>query len=208
MITPRDVLAYWFEPAATTEQELMEQIRRWFMGGPALDAEITRRFGAAVEAAVDGGLEDWMATPDGRLALVILLDQLTRNVFRDQPRMYAGDARAQRIAVASLSDGTAETLGYVERVFMTMPLLHAEDLELQDRLASLVDALAAEAPPLYRKMAAMHSEQSTKFRAVIARFGRFPHRNALHGRATTDEEAAFLVDWHQKGPPKDAPVRS
>lgn len=185
----------------------MARVRRWFLGGPALDAEITERFGAAVEAAVEGGLESWMTTPRGRLALVIVLDQLTRNVFRDQRRMYAGDARAQRIAEDSFSDGTAEKLELIERLFLSMPLLHAEDLALQDRLASLTDTFEAEAPPLYRPMVAMHREQSSKFRAVIARFGRFPHRNQVLGRDTTPEEAEFLVDWRKKGPPKGAPAQ-
>lgn len=98
-ISPGDVLAFWFEPRPTTEGELMASVRRWFMGGPAMDAEVTERFGSAVE----GGLEDWMERAEGRLALILLLDQLTRNVYRDQPRMYAGDARAQQIALASFA---------------------------------------------------------------------------------------------------------
>jgi uncharacterized protein (DUF924 family) len=206
--TPAEVIEFWFGPPATTDEEVMASIRRWFAGGSAVDVEITERFGAAVEAAVAGGLEDWNATADGRLALVILLDQLTRNVYRDQARMYAGDPRAQAIALESFADGTAEKLGFVERVFLSMPLLHSEDLALHERLAEIVDALEPEAPPPYRKMAAMHREQATKFRGVIARFGRFPHRNEILGRATGPEEAELLADWHVKGPPTGAPVRS
>jgi uncharacterized protein (DUF924 family) len=204
-ISPPEVLSFWFDPPADSDEALMEKIRRWFMGGPAMDAEVSERFGAAVEAAVEGGFEDWMDSAEGRLALVILLDQLTRNCYRDQARMYAGDARAQQIALASFADGTAEQLGFVEQLFLSMPLLHAEDLQLQHRLAELSARFEAGAPPLYRTMAAMHREQSAKFTSVISRFGRFPHRNAIHGRDTTPEETEFLRDWATKGPPSGAP---
>jgi uncharacterized protein (DUF924 family) len=204
-VSPEDVLAFWFGAPPTDEPQLMARIERWFRGSEAFDREVVARFAEAVRAAVDGRLDGWRETARGTLALVILLDQFTRNVFRDRPEMYAGDARAQEIALEAFDDRTADELGYVEQLFLSMPLLHAEDLALQERSVEIVRTLAPSAPPLFAAMAAMHLEQSTKYRAVIARFGRFPHRNALLGRAATSDEMAFLADWDSKQPPAGMP---
>ena len=203
--SPEDVLDFWFGTAPADEGELTAKIRRWFQGGDAFDREVVGRFTNAVGAAVAGTLEAWRASPRGRLALVILLDQFTRNVFRGTPRMYAGDARAQALALEAFADGTADPLPFVEQLFLSLPLLHSESLAHHDREAEIARALAPTAPPLFRPMAAMWLEQSAKYRGVIARFGRFPHRNALLGRASTPEETEFLVDWEAKAPPEGMP---
>lgn len=202
MPTASDVLDYWFGEPARSEPELMEKISRWFMGGPALDREVNERFGGALDAAIAGQLDDWADAPRSRLALVILLDQLTRNRFRDDPKMYSGDTKAQQLAVRSFEDGTADKLELVEKLFLAMPLLHAEDLALQQRAGVIGAALREEAPPLYEKMLAMHHEQTQKYTEVIRRFGRFPHRNAILGRESTPEEIEFLRDWADRAPPK------
>jgi uncharacterized protein (DUF924 family) len=205
IVSPDEVRAFWFGAPITSEEEAMARIPRWFTGDATFDREVTARFGPTVEAALEGRLDDWAATPPGRLALVIVLDQLTRNVFRDQPRMYAGDPRAQQLALQAFADGTAAALAPVERFFLSMPLLHAEDLGLQRRLGEISAQLAREAPPPLARFAAMHQEQSAKYTSVIERFGRFPHRNQLLGRVSTPEEVAFLADWAEKGPPTGAP---
>jgi uncharacterized protein (DUF924 family) len=205
MTAPEDVLAFWFGGPVQDEGDLMARITRWFRGGDSLDREIVTRFGDAVRTAVDGGLEDWRRTPRDTLALVLLLDQFTRNVFRDDPRMYMGDARAQRIALEAFDAGMADDLAYVERIFLAMPLLHAESVTLQERSVAIARTLAADAPPLYAPMAAQHLEQSAKYHDVIARFGRFPHRNALLGRPSTPEEVVFLADWESKRTPAGMP---
>lgn len=205
-VSPEDILEFWFGTAPADEQELMAKIRRWFDGGEALDREVVTRFADAVAAAISGGLDDWAASPHGRLALVILLDQFTRNVFRGTPRMYAGDARAQALALEAFDDGPVDELGFVEQLFLSLPLLHSESRMHQEREWAIARALAAKVPPLFAPMSAMHLEQSAKYRGVIARFGRFPHRNALLGRASTPEEIAFLADWEAKAPPAGMPA--
>jgi uncharacterized protein (DUF924 family) len=203
--SPEEVLEFWFGDAPQDEHELMAGIVRWFRGGDAFDREVVRRFAVAVDAAVRGGFEGWQSTPRGRLALVILLDQLTRNIHRGSPRTYAGDARAQALALEAFADGSAGELGFVEQVFLSLPLLHSESLAHQEREAEIARMLAAKAPALFEPMAAMLLEQSAKFRAVVARFGRFPHRNALLGRMSTPEEIVFLMDWDAKRPPAGMP---
>ena len=180
----------------------MTLARRWFQGGEAMDREVIPRFGAAVELAVSGGLDAWERSPRDRLALVLLLDQLTRNVFRGQARMFAGDARAQVLALGSWDDGSAGTLSFAEQSFLTMPLVHSESLAHHEREAEIARVLAARATGPWPLFASMRLEQSAKYLAVIRRFGRFPHRNAVLGRSSTPDEVAFLADWDQVAPPQ------
>ena len=199
-----DVLELWFGKPATTTEEYGKKIRRWFMGGPALDAELRERFGSLVERAIAGELDAWATTPRGRLALIVVLDQFTRSIFRDTPRMYAGDAKAQALALDGLDRGFDEQLGFEERQFLGMPLAHAEDLALQERSVTEMNALVADAADFHKPLIAMGVEQSRKYRDLIAKFGRFPHRNKLLGRTNTPEEEAFLVDVEAKMRPAGA----
>lgn len=205
MTTPDEVLQFWFGEPARDADEVMAKVRRWFRGGPEIDASIRERFAAAVEAALAGELDGWAEDARSRLALVLLLDQFTRNVYRGDPRTHAGDEKAQELALDAFERGLDRTLSYVERVFLSMPLMHSEHLSRQQRLGDIVTQMVPEAPREFRQMAAMHAEQSAKYTAVIARFGRFPHRNELLGRVSTPEEEEFLKDWEQKGPPRGGP---
>jgi uncharacterized protein (DUF924 family) len=202
--TPEDVLSFWFDPPAVDQAGVLHKVRRWFQGGPDMDREVIERFGTTVEAALGGRLDEWTITSRGRLALVLVLDQLTRNVYRGDPKTYSGDPIAQRLALEAFDRGLDRELAYVERVFLSMPLLHSEDPSHQARVREIVDSLAPTAPAEYRQLAAMHVEQAHKFGELIERFGRFPHRNEILGRASTQAEQAFLVDWAQKGPPTGA----
>ncbi len=202
--TAEEVRAFWFGEPATNEAALMAKVKRWFMGGPEMDADVRARFGPTVEDALAGRLDGWTDPIRDRLALVIVLDQFTRNVFRDDPKTYAGDAKAQALVVGALDQNLDAELPLPDRLFFTMPLLHSESLPLQQRGAALAKTIAASAPPLYAKMCGMHLEQTAKFTDVIARFGRFPHRNAILRRTSTPEEEAFLKDWSEKGPPAGA----
>lgn len=206
LATADEVLDFWFGPPATTEAEVMAKAQRWFAGGKALDREVGERFGETIEAALAGRLDGWAATPRGRLALVIVLDQLTRNAFRGEPRVYAGDSRAQTLATEAFDAHLDESLSAVERLFLSMPLLHAEDIGLQRRSRELARSIATRAPALYAKGIAMHLEQADKYLGVVTRFGRFPHRNATLGRKSTPEEEAFLIDWPAKAAPMGAPA--
>lgn len=203
-VSPDEVLEFWFGAPATDQPQLMAKVKRWFQGGPEMDREVIDRFGASVEAAMRGELDAWAETPRGRLALVLLLDQFTRNVFRGQARMYAGDAHAQALALEAFDGGSAKELAFVEQLFLSMPLLHSEDLEHQRRERAIALELAANAPEPYPAMCRMHLEQTAKYTGVIERFGRFPHRNEILGRASTPEEIAFLADWAEKAPPSGA----
>ena len=199
-----EVLDFWFGTPATTAEEYGKKVKRWYMGGPALDAQIRERFAPLVERALAGELDAWAETIRGRLALVLLLDQFPRSVYRNDPKSYAGDARAQTLALEALDRGLTEDLGIAERNFFVMPLMHAESLVLQERTVIEMEALAASAPDWQKPGLAMGVEQARKYRDIIARFGRFPHRNAVLGRTSTPEEEQFLVDWQAKMAPSGA----
>ncbi|MCB1887839.1 MAG: DUF924 domain-containing protein [Rhodocyclaceae bacterium] len=180
--TPADVLTVWFggEPHAPR--------RQWFAKDPAFDREIARRFGDTVELALAGGLTDWNAGPTERLARLIVLDQFTRQIHRGSARAFAGDPLARAEAIALLDAGQDRALTPLQRVFVLLPLEHAEDLPLQQRAVAGFAALADQAPDLagYRDYAHRHL-------AVIERFGRFPHRNRDLGRRSSAAERAFLA---------------
>jgi uncharacterized protein (DUF924 family) len=201
LATPEEVLSFWFGRPATSEAELMTRMHRWFRGGAELDEEVARHFGPTVEAALRHDLDGWASTARGRLALVLLLDQMTRSLYRDDPRAYTGDAHAQALSVEAFDCGTHRELGFVERMFLAMPMVHAEDFALQERVAQLATELAAGAPPEYRVVGAMALEQTAKYFGVIRRFGRFPHRNTILGRTSTPEEVEFLKTWAEMQPP-------
>jgi uncharacterized protein (DUF924 family) len=179
----RDVLDYWFGAPGSPEHGHEREL--WFTKRAATDDEIRGRFGALIEAALHGDLETWRATPRGTLALIVLLDQFTRNVFRDTPRAFAGDAQALAMASALVERGDDRQLSLHERAFAYLPFEHAESMPLQDQAVALFTRLADDGYPGPLPWAIRHRE-------VIERFGRFPHRNEILGRASTPEEAAFL----------------
>lgn len=170
-----EVLDFWFRELTPAQ---------WFDGGEAIDTAIRERFGGRVEQALAGTLDGWAESPRGRLALVILIDQFTRNVFRGEARAFSGDAKAQKLIVSGIDAGDDKVLTLSERQFFYMPLMHAEDMALQERSVALFQALADEAAGI-RAFARGH-------RNVVSRFGRFPMRNAALGRADTDAEWAYL----------------
>jgi uncharacterized protein (DUF924 family) len=196
-----NVLSFWFGSPATNEDE-MTRIRRWFRGGAPMDEEMARRFGPAVEAALRHDLDGWAATARGRLALVLLLDQMPRSLYRNDPRGYAGDAQAQALSAEAFDRNMHRELDFPERMFLAMPMAHAEDVALQERVVRLANELAANALPAYPVMSAMMVEQTTKYLGIIRRFGRFPHRNTILGRTSTPEEIEFLKTWAELQPPK------
>lgn len=187
-----DVLSFWFGDSAGDAASMGMKFKRWFVGGADFDREIRERFGATVERALSGALDPWVQSVRGRLALIVALDQFTRNIFRDDARAFSGDARAQRLSLEALDAGLDGELNAVERFFLMTPLAHAEDLPLQERSVAEAERLVNEVSDWQRSFFAKGVEQRRKYREVIARFGRFPHRNAVLGRASTVEEEAFL----------------
>jgi uncharacterized protein (DUF924 family) len=194
--TPAQVLEFWLGDGLDKDWPTQDLGKRWFGGGAELDADIRARFGAAVQEAVAGGLRDWEQKPLTRLALVILLDQFTRNVFRGKPQAFAGDARAQRLVLQTLAAGEDLELPWAGRVFLYMPLMHAETLALQDECVARFTRLQADAPDSLKQRLQGNLDFARQHRAIIARFGRFPYRNAALGRDDTAEEQDFLL----KGP--------
>jgi uncharacterized protein (DUF924 family) len=188
------VLFDWFGPLGLGGLPAPAKRQRWFQGGAAVDAELRERFGAEVEAALAGRLEAWAATPRGRLALVILLDQFPRNIFRGTPRAFAGDPHALRHAQAAVAAGEDTRLMSIERQFLYLPFEHAEDPAQQARSVALFERLAEQATPALREGLEEALDYARRHRVVIERFGRFPARNAALGRTSTPEERAFLVE--------------
>lgn len=178
---PRDVLDYWFgsdgHPQAARDF--------WFRKSSATDSEIRDRFGASIELALGGALDSWRRDLEGRRALILLLDQFTRNVYRDTPRAFAGDPAALALARGVVASGEDRSCGPYERWFIYLPFEHSESLADQEESLRLFGELAREGEPGPLEWAQKHFD-------VIHRFGRFPHRNEILGRASTPEEAEFL----------------
>lgn len=180
----RDVLDFWF--GAPGSQMHGRSRPEWFRKDAAFDDEIRRRFSALHAAAALGERERWRESPDSLLALIVVLDQFSRNLYRDDPRAFSQDAHALGAAQQMIANGWDRDRLPVERMFAYVPFEHAEDLATQDRAIALFAPLEAFAET--KGMVVW----SQKHRAVIERFGRFPHRNAALGRASTPEEVAFL----------------
>ena len=179
------VLDFWFGRAGTPGHA--QERPEWFVTNTAFDAEIGQRFGALIEQACAGALRGWMDAPPAALARILLLDQFTRNVYRDTPRAFAGDALALEAACRLVSQAQDETLAPLQRAFVYLPFEHAEDLPAQQESVRLFTRLSAGHPGIEGML-----DYALRHREVIERFGRFPHRNAILGRPSTPEEAEFL----------------
>ncbi len=188
-VTPEDVLRFWLGPPGSSP---LENATKWYMKDEGFDREIEARFGAALEHGAEGALDGWKTSPRGRIALVILLDQFSRNVYRNQPRAFAQDSRARSIALEAIAAGDEASLTVVERTFLYMPLEHAEDVELQRQCVSKFERLRDDAPPELRKFAESGLDYARRHADIIERFGRFPHRNVILGRTSTPDEIEFL----------------
>jgi len=186
--TAQDVLDFWFGPPADPGYLLTRP--QWFRKDEAFDAQVLQRFGPLIEQALVGGIDHWVAPPLAALpalARVIVLDQFTRNAFRGTARAFAGDALALQTARALVASGLDRQLSGVQRQFAYLPFEHAEDLAHQHTAVQLFTQLGRDEPALGGLL-----EWARRHHDIVERFGRFPHRNALLGRASSDEETAFL----------------
>jgi uncharacterized protein (DUF924 family) len=174
VVSPDEVLAFWRAAGP----------KKWFTKNDAFDAEIAARFLPTYVAAADGQLGEWEASADGALALLLVLDQFPRNIFRNSARAFAADALARAVADRAIARGFDQDAKDEERSFFYLPFEHSEVLADQERCVALARA-TGNADTL--KWAELHAE-------IIRRFGRFPHRNAALGRTTTAKEQAFLDD--------------
>ena len=188
-----DVLRFWLG-AYPLDGAAMQRVQaQWFQKDEAFDAELRRRFQPTLAAARAGRLDGWADTPEGRLALLIVLDQFTRNACRGLPDSFAADARALALALQGLERGHDAAVPPMARIFCYLPLEHAEDAGMQARSVALFQALrdAPQAEP--KAFFDRTLDYARQHQAVIERFGRFPHRNAILGRASTPDEAAYLA---------------
>lgn len=192
-IGPEEVLTFWFGDMDGPDRAVAQrQAGLWWSKDEAVDNRIRERFESALQAAADGRLSQWSATPEGWLALIVLTDQFPRNIHRGTPEAFAFDARAREVAREGLDAGRDQSLRPVQRVFAYLPLEHAEDLGLQREAVERFTALAAQVPPEDREAFDGFLDFARRHLEVIERFGRFPHRNAILGRESTAAELAFL----------------
>ncbi|WP_027795494.1 DUF924 family protein [Paraburkholderia acidipaludis] len=185
----RDVLDFWFGAPGSPEYGTARKM--WFRKSEAFDARLRERFGVLLDAACAGELDAWAATPEGTLALVIVLDQFSRNCHRGTPRAFAADGRALAMArrlVASGEDRRLPTLYH--RVFAYLPFEHAESMDAQRESLRLFGELRGELR--HDPQGKSYYDYAARHASVVERFGRFPHRNAQLGRASSEAELAFL----------------
>lgn len=181
-----EILDFWFGARVSPERGTVRVV--WFRKDPAFDEEMRRRFTALHAQAARGELDDWHSAPESLLALVIVLDQFSRNLYRDDPRSWSQDERALAFAKLALARGNDARIGPIERLFLYMPFEHSEDLEDQERAVSLMASLEA-----FGETRGF-TQWAQKHRDVVKRFGRFPHRNDALGRESTPEEIEFLKE--------------
>jgi len=192
-ILPEHVLDFWFGPSGSSAEIAGRQRTLWFGKSPENDQAVIDRFADTLVAAAAGHLNHWTSTPRSRLALVIVLDQFPHHIHRNQPQAFATDAQALTLSLNALATGEAQHLTPIEGVFLYLPLEHAESLAMQDRSVALYEALAHDAANDERALFDGFLDYARKHRDVVLRFGRFPHRNAILGRPSTEDELEFLT---------------
>jgi uncharacterized protein (DUF924 family) len=190
--TRDELLQVWFGTDIDDARVGASQAGLWWGKSPDNDEMLAGRFGAAASAAAAGALDHWTGSPRGRLALILLLDQLPRVIHRGSAAAFAEDEKARRIASRGLESGADRLLRPIERAFFYLPFEHSEDRSDQDRSVELFRELVAGVPEGWREIFEGYLDFALRHREVIARFGRFPHRNAVLGRRSTPEEVAYL----------------
>jgi len=194
-----DLLLFWFGPRPYTAAGVQQHSRLWFGEPhapeliPQTDELIRERYGGLVLAAEQGELASWESSARRRLALILLLDQFSRNIYRDTPRAFAQDFQALSLTVSGMQLGADATLDPVERLFFYMPLMHAESLDVQEESVAAFRRLLQEAPADLRPTFQSHLDYAVSHRDTIERFGRFPGRNQILGRDSTPDELEWLA---------------
>jgi len=186
------LLQWWFGTADTPNEVAAQQGGLWFGKRDSQDREARERFADLVDQALAGGLTEWTQRPEGWLALVLLLDQLPRMIYRDTPAAFSGDLRAQQLVAQGIAADFDRQLPAIQRVFIYLVFEHCEHLAVQNEAISRFADLLAEQPQAQREVFADNLDYAERHQKIISRFGRFPHRNAILGRESTPEEVAFL----------------
>jgi uncharacterized protein (DUF924 family) len=190
--TPDAVLDFWFGAPCTAAAVTARQRPLWFGKSAANDQIVVERFAKTLVAASAGRLDHWANTPRGRLALIVVLDQFPHHIHRGHGQSFACDARSLELALGMIQRGEDARVTPIERVFVYLPLEHAESIAMQDRSVALYEKLAHEAAAAEHGLFDGFLDYARKHRDVVARFGRFPHRNELLGRPSSPEEIEFL----------------
>jgi uncharacterized protein (DUF924 family) len=202
---PEDVLGFWFPDLTGADHvRLAGQFEWWFRGGA--DQTITERFADLTDRAAHGELDDWSRSARPRLALILVLDQFSRSLYRNTSRAYAQDAKARELTISGIANGHYDALDTPwEKTFFFMPLGHSEELSDQELAVRLAQEVAADAAPQFRKALEHSASQARGHCEVIRRFGRHPHRNAVLGRRSTPDELEYLANEqlvHTRSVPK------
>jgi len=193
-MTPETILDFWFGSDADDAMVAKQRSDLWWTKNKATDDEIRHRFENYVILADSEQLKDWLTTPRGRLALIILCDQFPRNIYRDTARAFSCDEKALTWCIEGLERKIDRELRPIERVSFYLPLEHAEFIEPQDLSVKYFRELVLEVDPEQKTLFEGYLHYAIQHRQIIERFGRFPHRNKLLGRESTEEETAFLKE--------------
>ena len=186
------ILDFWFAPKESDTAAIDSRMELWFGTDQEVDQELDERFGSLLKQAAAGELDDWAATPEGRLALIILLDQWTRNIHRGSSAAFEHDRKALSLCVEGVNRGDHKHLDPFQQAFMFMPLQHAESVKVQEKSVEVFQALAQSVPDTLRETFDNMAHYAELHRDIVKQFGRFPHRNKLLGRDNTSEEDAYL----------------
>tara|TARA_R110000851_G_scaffold97125_4_gene210610 strand:- start:69 stop:668 length:600 start_codon:yes stop_codon:yes gene_type:complete len=192
MTDPQQILDFWFGTETDDQAIADAQASLWWAKSAETDARIQRQFETTVQAAAEGMLDEWSTTAQGRLALILLTDQFPRNIYRDTPLAFGFDSRARQLCIDGLDLGHDQALRPIERVFFYLPLEHSESRDDQALCVALMRQLIRDAAPVHRTLYEGYLDFAVRHQVIVDRFGRFPHRNRILGRADTAEERAFL----------------
>lgn len=191
-MTVEAILEFWFGPNPEDAAVAKEKSALWWSKNPQIDSEIRRRFESSVIRAAADELSDWRSNSRGRLALILLTDQFPRNIYRDSSKAFAQDSKALAWSLDGIAEGLDTKLRPIERVFFYLPLEHSESLQYQEQSVKYFGELFSMVSPEQRPIFEEYLNFAVRHRDIIARFGRFPHRNKILGRESTPEEVAFL----------------
>jgi uncharacterized protein (DUF924 family) len=188
----QSILDFWFGVTSSDIEILEQQSSLWWTKDPNVDKEIEIRFGASLDSLIAGQLNKWKQLPESYLAMIILADQFSRNIYRDTERAFAQDELALALTLEGIDAGIDMKLGLVQRVFFYLPLEHSESISMQYKSVEQYRQLHDVAPDNIRKKFKDHLDYAIQHREIIEKFGRYPHRNVILGRQSTIEEIEFL----------------
>jgi uncharacterized protein (DUF924 family) len=190
--SPEAILDFWFGDSLRSSGAVAERVGLWFAANAEFDREIGNRFASLPERALCGEFDAWLRRSESALALILILDQFSRNLFRDSAGAFMFDAKARETAAVSLDAGFQDELEAIQAVFLYLPFEHSEEAADQERSVTLFEQLVSRAPPGLERTFQNFADHARRHRDVVQRFGRFPHRNAVLGRHSSPEELDYL----------------